>query len=221
MGWPPVLIINPNTNASITALMLAAAERIAPQMRFRGATAAFGSDALRTQADLAAASRAVEAVMRREGECAGIVIGAFGDPGIDAARALAGCPVVGLGESGLRAAAATGRFGVLTLGTELEPVIAGRVARMGLSHLLTGIRFLNADIPEVAARPEAYLELIAREAREAARAGASAMLLGGAPFSGLGERVRAPIPVIDGLGAAIARLRDTMAPMARRDGLRP
>lgn len=199
-----IVVLNPNTSPVVTALLHAAAVRhVPPGWRVLTRAVATGPDALRTAADLASAAREVVAVARTLTDCDGLVIAAFGDPGLDAARAVATCPVVGLGASGLAAAAAGGRFGILTLGRRMDGALRARVQRLGLADRLTDLRYLAADIPEVARDAGTFVPLIEAEARHAARQGARSLLLGGAPFAGLGARVRAPIPVIDGLGAAL------------------
>lgn len=213
MTQSKITILNPNTSDTITALLRSAALRIAPasmQITVRAVTV--GADALRNAQDLKIAAQAVEDAARRIVGIDGLIIAAFGDPGLPAARRIAPCPVVGLGESGFLAAGAAGRFGILTLGPLMEPALRIKAAEMGLTDRLTGIRFLDADIPDVARAPEAFLPAITAEAERLAQQGAGAMLLGGAPFAGLGGLVRATIPVIDGLGAAINRLRDPARP---------
>lgn len=207
MAQSKITILNPNTSGTITALLRRAALRIAPasmQITVRAVTV--GADALRNAQDLRIASQAVEDVARQIDGVDGLIIAAFGDPGLQAARQLLPCPVVGLGESGFLAAGAAGRFGILTLGPLMEPALRAKTAEMGLTDHLTGIHFLDADIPDVARDPLAFLPTIKREADRLAQHGAGALLLGGAPFAGLGGLVHATIPVIDGLGAAIDRL---------------
>lgn len=208
-----IVILNPNTSDTITALLRSAALRIAPtsmQITVRAVTV--GADALRNAEDLKVAARAVEDVARQISGIDGLIIAAFGDPGLAAARQIAPCPVVGLGESGFLAASAASktsaarRFGILTLGPMMEPALRAKAAEMGLTDRLIDIRFLDADIPDVARDPMAFVPAIRAEADRLARQGAGALLLGGAPFAGLGAMVHAAIPVIDGLGAAIDRL---------------
>lgn len=208
-------MLNPNTSPVVTQLLHRAAVGIAaPGVEIETRTAPFGAEALRDAADLVEAARAVAEVVRGLPPCDGLVIAAFGDPGLAAARRSLACPVAGIGEAGLAAAAAQGRFVLLTLGPAMDVPLRARIAAEGLADRLLGIRYLDADIPEVAAAPAAFLPAIAAEAERAAGQGAQALLLGGAPFSGLGRQVRATIPVIDGLGAALARLGAARLPDA-------
>lgn len=202
-----IMLLNPNTSPRITDLLQQAALRSGPlHCTIVTRSVAAGPAALRDAADLAVAEREVLAVARAQSDLDGMVIAAFGDPGLEAARAVARFPVVGLGASGLMAAAAHERFSILTLGPQMDATIRARVAGFGFARQLAGLRYLAADIPDVAKNPERFLSLIEAEARIAASEGAQALLLGGAPFAGLGHQVCACIPVIDGLRAAIDKV---------------
>lgn len=198
------MVLNPNTDPQVTALLRRAARDCAPPgCRTVTRSVPSGPKALRDAADLAVAERQVLSLVRTGCAPDGLVIAAFGDPGLEAARAVAGFPVAGLGASGLAAAAAHGRFAILTLGPRMDAPLRARIAGLGLADHLAGLRYLDADIPDVAANPDRFLPAIEAEARLAAEAGARALLLGGAPFAGLARKVRAPVHVIDGLKAAI------------------
>jgi Asp/Glu/hydantoin racemase len=181
----------------------AALRRAPPDCEIVTRSVGAGPEALRNAADLAVAAQEVLAVARTATGLDGLVIAAFGDPGLVAARQAAPFPVVGLGASGLHAAAGHGRFAILTLGPQMDGPLRARLHGLGLAAQLAGLRYLDADIPGVAADPDRFLPAIAEEARRAAADGAHALLLGGAPFAGLGVRVASCIPVIDGLNAAI------------------
>lgn len=202
-----IMVLNPNTSIVVTDLLRrASAHRAFPGCEIVTRSVAAGPDALRNAADLAVAAREVVAVARAETDIDGLVIAAFGDPGLAAAQDAAACRVVGLGASGLRAAAEHGPFAILTLGPQMDAPLRARLRALGLAEHLTGLRYLDADIPGVAADPDGFLPAICAETRLAAASGARALLLGGAPFAGLGKRVSAGIPVIDGLNAALDSL---------------
>lgn len=65
------------------------------------------------------------------------ILGCFGDPGLDVIRSAAAIPVVGLGESALRAAAAHGPFGVVSPSEFLVEPTRHQIHAMGLGeHLI-------------------------------------------------------------------------------------
>lgn len=210
MTPPLIRILNPNGAADVTARLAAAARAHAQgAARIEAWMAEDGpARGIATPAALAAAEAAVLRLAVRGRDAQGLVIGAFGDPGLGAARAASRIPVAGLGEAGIRAAAAHGRFAVLTLGPAMHAAIAARIEGMGLADRLDGIEFLDAAIPEVAADPARFAPKAREAAARAAARGAQALLLGGAPFAGMGRvaGLGAPIPVLDGLAEAIDAL---------------
>ncbi len=217
-----ILLVNPNTSHVVTGLLAAEARRIAGQSaEIEAITAPFGSASLECRAELVIAAHAVlQAIASRE-DCDAAVIGAFGDPGLAAAREVARVPVFGLGQSGLRAAAAKGRrFAIVTIGERLRLDIEAMVAARGLSGQLTTIRFLGGSVLEVAEHRAAFLEAIAAAANACAQDnGAQSVLLGGAPFAGVPRELagRVAVPLFDGLASAIEEAM--RAPSARADAV--
>ncbi|WP_318212611.1 aspartate/glutamate racemase family protein, partial [Streptomyces sp. SJL17-1] len=138
------------------------------------------------------------------GDCAALLVGAFGDPGLAELRAATDVPVVGLGEAALREAAADGTpFGVATTTPLLAGAIAARVAALGLADRYTGLR-LTTDAPErLSADPESLLDQLEQAVRACVeRDGARAVVIGGGPLGEAAEALRdrcavrivAPIP---------------------------
>ncbi len=208
---PRLLVANPNTSVAITARLVAVAGRVAgDRAEIRGATAPFGAPALESEADLRQAARAVDAMVLAHPDVDGVLVAAFGDPGLDSARGLTARPVEGLGEAGLRMAAEKGRrFAILTLGPALGPGIRARVERLGLAGQFAGLDFLSCGVLELAADPGRHVPEILARARACVQGlGAEAVLLAGAPFAGLAADLepRADVPLVDGLTAGIRRL---------------
>lgn len=212
---PRILIANPNTSVIVTERLATAARSVAgARAEIVAMTAPWGVPAIESEADLAIAERAV-AGMLAGATCDGAVIGAFGDPGLDVARAAAPFPVVGLGEAGFRAAGKEGRrFAVITVGASLEAAIRAKAEILGLASQLTGVRFLEGGVLDVARDPAGFQAAIEATIRaETGEAGDIAILLGGAPFSGMAAALsqRMVIPVVDGLTAAIERVLEEIA----------
>ncbi|WP_306330584.1 aspartate/glutamate racemase family protein, partial [Streptomyces venezuelae] len=124
------------------------------------------------------------------GDCAALLVGAFGDPGLAELRAATGVPVVGLGEAALREAAeGETPFGVATTTPLLAGSIAARVAALGLADRYTGLRLTAGDPELLSADPDALLDQLERAVRACAvRDGARAVVIGGGP---LGEAAEA------------------------------
>lgn len=212
-----ILIVNPNTSERITGLMLAEARRVAPpDADVTAVTVPFGPAALECPADLVIAAHAVLTVLAMQADaCDAAIIGAFGDPGLDAARDLLPMPVFGLGEEGLRAVAGEGRrFAILTVGPRMKESLERAARAAGVADALAGIAFLGASVLDLAeAGPDRHEE-IADAARACAMdLRADAVLLAGAPFSGMARLLapRVPVPLFDGLTSALRTALDALA----------
>lgn len=195
-------------------MLAAEACRVAgPAVEIRAVTAASGVAAIQTAADAALATQAVIEAIAANADCDAAIIAAFGDPGLDRARAEAPLPVVGLGQSGILAAGAEGRpFGIVTVGAAMRADIEGKVARYGAGDRLVALRFLAATVPDLIRDRAAYRSAIADAVAACIADGAQAVLLGGAPFAGIHREIGSGmgVPVLDGLGAAVAAASDEM-----------
>ncbi|MFJ6103304.1 aspartate/glutamate racemase family protein [Streptomyces sp. NPDC092359] len=203
-----VVLINPNTSDATTAMMAALARRyLGADRPVRGVTVARGPDMLTDPAALRAAAPEVLAAGLRAtagDDCAALLVGAFGDPGLAALRAAVTVPVVGLGEAALREAAADGtRFGIATTTPLLAGTIADQVLSLGLADRYTGLRLAPGDPAHLRAAPELLLDRLGRAVRACAeRDGAQAVVIGGGPLGEAAEALRdrcgvtvvAPVP---------------------------
>ncbi|WP_406863853.1 aspartate/glutamate racemase family protein [Streptomyces sp. HUAS MG47] len=196
-----VVLINPNTSVATTAMMVALARRelAASGLPVHGVTVRRGPRTLTDPAALAAAApQVVTAGLRSvaRGQCAALIVGAFGDPGLAELRARAGVPVVGLAEASLREAAAGGaRFGVATTTPELAGAIAARVAGLGLTPRYTGIRLTTDDPSHLAAHPDLLLDQLAVAVRRSlTEDGATRVVIGGGPLGEAAEALRPRFP---------------------------
>ena len=202
-----LLIVNPNTNVSVTRWLAEEARRAAPEgFEIVAVNADSGLEALQTPEDIETAARAVVraiAAHARAGGLAGAVIAAFGDPGLAAARALGLTQVVGLGESGLRAAAASvRRFSIVTLGEAMRRPVLAKAAALGLGAELVEVNVLPFSIAEMIADREATRARIVAAVRQVP---SEIVLLGGAPFAGMALAVAGATGkrVLDGVGACV------------------
>lgn len=76
------------------------------------------------------------------------ILGCFGDPFIDEARQATNIPILGFGESALRAAAEYGRFGVIANSGLLIEGIRGQIERLGLTDQLVDIIETSEPVSE-------------------------------------------------------------------------
>ena len=137
-----------------------------------------------------------------------VVVGCFGDPGIDAARELVRIPVIGVGESSMLLAAQLGfSFSIITvLDSVIRPlkILAGRV---GIAAKLASVREVTVRVAEAGDDPEAtYARLLACGRQCLSQDDADALILGCGTLSFLyADRLQADlgVPVLNALRVGI------------------
>lgn len=214
-----ILVINPNSSKATTSMMVhIAAEEAPPGVSVSGLTARHAPSMIVNQKELDAAALEVEATWRTaEAESwSGIIVSAFGDPGLDRVRSSAKVPVVGICESSMLEAAQGGRrFAVATVTPDLSDAINGKARDLGLSGLFTGIRLTPGDPRALTSDPKALEEALAHAVRQCIdEDGAEAVIIGGGPLgqAALQLAPRFNVPIIAPISAAVRRLLSLMEP---------
>lgn len=225
-----VLAINPNTSASITALVERNLRAAAPAILWRMASARFGARYIVSEASYAIAAHAALVAWANHAEgCDAVLLACFGDPGLFALRELSPVPVVGLAEASMRVAVREApRFSILTGGARWRPMLQRLAHALEFGASLASVRTIALTGAQAAANPAAAISALAEECARAKREdGAGAVILGGAGFAGLGARLAplAGFPVIDSVIAG-AREAESLArgaswPYARSGATRP
>ena len=212
MAGRRIFVINPNSNEATTAMMVAIARSAAGDgFEIVGATATRAPSMIVTPQALEAAAPEVEEIARaHQNSCDGIIVSAFGDPGLAGIKAAVKLPAVGIGESSMLDAAENGRrFGVATTTPLLGAKIDALPEALGLRSRYTGTRFAEGD-PQALMRDQAQLRDALAAAVEAciAQDGAEAVIIGGGP---LGEAARElqpmfAVPIIAPIPSAVTRI---------------
>jgi allantoin racemase len=211
-----ILLINPNTTDSVTALVTRHVTAVAGDVAsFVPVTGRFGARYISTRASAAiAAHAALDAYATHGNGCDAVYLACFGDPGLMALREVAKVPVVGMAEASCIAAAQRGRFAIVTGGALWGPMLTEFVASIGLADKLTGVRTIAPTGGEIATNPDAALASLAKACTACALDdGAEVVILGGAALAGLAERIQphVPLPVLcsvaTGTQAVIAAAR--------------
>jgi allantoin racemase len=203
-------IVNPNTTASMTQGIAAAAKAVAPpDVEIVATEPEFGPASIEGYYD---GAFAVPGMLTRvaEAERAGAhahVIACFDDTGLDAARSVALSPVIGIGEAAYHAASMVGlRFSVVTTLSRSIPVIEDNLLRYGLAQRCGRVR--ASELPVLALENNAVAEeRIGAEIETAlAQDGSDCIVLGCAGMADLAQRFsrRFQVPVIDGVAAGVA-----------------
>ncbi len=211
-----ILLINPNTSRATTDMMVSIARQDLPGgYVVRGLTAEQGVPMIVEPRALEMAGHQVLKLWRQHGRhAAGVVVGAFGDPGLDALRHEAAVPATGLCEASVLEAARGGRrFGIATVTPELAEPIHGIVAGLGLSSAYTGIRLTPGDPQALAADPERLENMLAQAVIDCIELdGAQAVVIGGGPLgqAATGLARRFDVPIIAPIPSAMRRLADML-----------
>lgn len=205
---PALLIINPNTNRTITELIeRQACNALPPGVPIRTKNVKWGTPSVETRIDAAIAAVAVlDAIVRAR--AAGVLIAAFSDPGLLAARELLDVPVVGIGESSLASASEAGPFAILTIQPASLPLVEELVCRNGCREQCLAIEAVPVSVLE-AASPTRVSELLLKRGLQLARdRRIRSIILGGAPLGVHSKTltVQLGLPCIDPIEAGVKRL---------------
>ena len=194
-----ILLINPNTTESVTALVAGHARAIAGDAAtFVPVTGRFGANYISSRASAAiAAHAALDALAAHVAGCDAVYLACFGDPGLAALREISPVPVVGMAEASCLEACNHGRrFAIVTGGALWEPMLTEFVAWLGLSDRLAAVRAIAPTGDRIARDPQAALALLAATCTACATAdGADVVILGGAALAGLAARIQPSVPI--------------------------
>lgn len=221
---PRLLVINPNTTASITELVARHVRAAAGEdFEIVTATGGFGCAYIASEACYAIAGHAALECFAEHGEgCDAVLLACFGDPGLFALREVSRVPVVGLAEASMQAAAERGgRFAIVTGGERWKPILERFAAVLGHRDRLAAVRTVALTGGEIAANPEPALAMLAGACAAAAdENGADQVILGGAGLAGLAERVqpRVWVPVLDSVIVGAQRAAAACRARVQREG---
>jgi len=205
-----ILLINPNTTASITDLVLKTAKSFArPDTKLRAVSGAFGPRYIASRAAYAIAGHAaLDALANDRGAKDAVVLACFGDPGLAALKEVSPVPVVGMADASILQACALGhRFSIVTGGERWKSMLEEFVASHGLSSRLASVRTVAPTGAAIARNPKAAMALLAKGCAACVREdGADVVILGGAGLAGLAAKLKAKVevPLLDGVACAIS-----------------
>lgn len=217
-----ILVVNPNTSASMTASIGAAARAAAaPGTEIVAVNPESGPASIEGYYDEAfSVPGLLEEIAK--GEAAGVaghVIACFDDTGLEAARCLARAPVIGIGEAAFHVAALVAhRFAVVTTLSRSIAAIETNLLKYGLDRRCARVR--AADVPVLSLEdPEsnatALISVEIERAKNEDRA--EAIVLGCAGMADLAQRLsqKHALPVIDGVASAV-KLAEALATLGLR-----
>lgn len=207
-----ILVINPNSTASMTTKIAAAARAAAgPAIRITAINPRHGPAAIQGPEDGAAALPGLYALfdhrLEIDDSISAVVIACFDDTGLLELKARSPVPVIGIGEAAYHVACvASLKFSVVTTLPVSVPVLEDNLRLLGLASRCAKVRasdvpVLELEDPESNARHriEREIELALKED------GIGAIALGCAGMADLAADLskKFRVPVIDGVASAV------------------
>lgn len=210
-----ILVVNPNTTASMTEKIGAAARRVAASgTEIIALNPARGPASIEGFYDEAMCLSGMLGVIRTAPAHDAVVIACFDDTGLDAARCLTEKPVVGIGEAAYHMAAMiANRFSVVTTLARSVPALEHNLHRYGLMARCARVRSSEVAVLELEEPgSDARLRISAEIGRAVAEDRAEAIVLGCAGMADLAGSLADEhgLPVLDGVTCAVG-LAETMA----------
>lgn len=217
-----LLLANPNTTVALTHRMAnVARSAAAPGTAIEPHTATRGVPYISTRAEAQIAGAVLlETLAERRAGLDGVIVAAFGDPGLGAAREMLDVPVVGMAEAAMLTACLLGRrFAIVTFTPALEPWFQDCVETNGLSARCAGVHCAEGGFSSIDAVQEEMQErLVAVALACVERLAPDAIVLAGAPLAGLAPAIRdrVPVPLVDGVVAAVKQVEGLVAQAPRK-----
>lgn len=167
-----IVLINPNSTVSMTDAMLRTARETVPTATFKGWTSHDGPPSIQGAEDGLAAEGPLLALVAKASEegASAIIIACFDDTALEAARTIARCPVIGIGQAAYHLAAVAGRrFSVVTTLEVSRPILEANIAAYGLSGHLGRVRASGVPVLALERDPKAAAARILAEIEMAIR----------------------------------------------------
>jgi Asp/Glu/hydantoin racemase len=204
------MLLNPNMTVGMTESMAHVAKRVlSPGSTLLPFTAETGFPYISSRAEAQVAGAIVlDMIAQHRDKVDAVVIAAFGDPGLLAARELFDLPVVGMAEAAMVSALQMGqRFSFVTFSRHMRPWYEQSVAQAGLQSRFAGVRTPEVGFQSVATVQEELFDVLRVLVQKAVdEDGADVVILGGAPLAGLAQRYKdAPAALVDPISAAVTQ----------------
>lgn len=215
-----LLVINPNSTASMTEKIGAAARAAAsPGTAIVAVNPAEGPVSIEGYYDEAMSVPGLLREIRTRTDADAVIIACFDDTGLDAARCLTDRPVIGIGEAAYHfAAMLANKFSVVTTLARSVPALEHNLHRYGLAARCVRVRSSEVAVLELEHPGSDACERISAEIRSAVDEDrAEAIVLGCAGMADLAGRLSSEhgLPVLDGVSCAV-KLAEAMVGLGLR-----
>lgn len=203
-----ILVVNPNTTASMTEKIGAAARRVASAgTEIIAVNSANGPASIEGFYDEAMSLAGMLEVIRTTSDFDAVVIACFDDTGLDAARCLTDKPVLGIGEAAYHMASMiSNKFSVVTTLARSVPALEHNLHRYGLIARCARVRSSEVAVLELEhPGSDACNRISAEIGRAVTEDRAEAIVLGCAGMADLAESLAKEhgLPVLDGVTCAV------------------
>lgn len=206
MSRKRILVINPNSNPTVTEGLRNSLSEFAARADIDCCTLDGGPFGIETAEDI---ERVVPLVLQEvlaAQKYDAFVIACYSDPGLKECRESSGKPVFGMQQSAVETAVALGgKFGVLALSDESIRRHTVYIRKLGFEAQLAGELPLNISVDEAANDEGTLLNVIATGRRLIHEYGASSLILGCAGMATIKRtaETKLPVPVIEPAQAAV------------------
>lgn len=203
-----IVLINPNSTQSMTQAMLKTAQATVPSALFEGWTSHDGPAAIQGVADGVQASAPLLRLVEQASAqgASAIIIACFDDTALSAARDLAKCPVIGIGQAAYHLAALAGeRFSVVTTLDVSVPILEENIHAYGLSGQLVRVRASGVPVLDLEQNAETAADQVVAQIVEAAELDhVQSVVLGCGGMVDIAQKAsgKTSIRLIDGVRAA-------------------
>lgn len=210
----PIVVINPNSNQSVTDGVDAALEvfRLPGAPVIEALTLAEGPFGIESQIDSDAVILPLVRMVENRPDASSFVIACYSDPGLEACRTCSDAPVFGIQESGILTALARGdRVGVIALSPASIDRHRRYLRRMGVLDRIAGERAVNLSVHDTAVGSDTG-EKLREVGTQLIADGAEVLVLGCAGMAGHRAALEYAlgVPVIDPTQAAVSMALGTV-----------
>ena len=219
-----ILLYNPNTSESITKTLYDTAKLVVSEgTTLIPMTAEKGFPYISTKPEaLITGTTVLETIAKYNSEYDAVIIAAFGDPGLIAARDLFDIPVIGLGEAAMLSACLFGKkFSIISFTNAMSSWYEESVEILGLQSRYAGFRAIEGVVLSIDQIQSLQKNSLIKSAKKAVEVdGGDVIIFAGAPLSGFKKIVQAEIsvPIIDCAEAAVKQAELAVAMNSRING---
>ena len=163
-----IVLINPNSTKAMTQAMVETASKVG--VKLIGWTSLEGPAAIQGPEDGAACIPPLLTLVRKASDAGAktIIIGCFDDTGLDAARNIASCPVIGIGQAAYHMAVLSARrFSVVTTLAVSVPILEDNIHAYGFTSKLSRVRACGVPVLDLETDPAGTAPAVMGEIKRA------------------------------------------------------